>query len=86
MFFICLGLEHTDTQKLFSRFYQGNHHIMGSGIGLSYAQTLIQIQGGHINALPNEGGGAVFYFELPQTPEGHEIPGTLLCSVIPPSR
>jgi len=74
-----IGLEHTDTQKLFSRFYQGSHHIMGSGIGLSYAQTLIQIQGGHINALPNEGGGAVFYFELPQTPEGHEIPGTLLC-------
>ncbi len=68
-----IGLEHADIQKLFNRFYQGNHHIIGSGIGLSYAQTLIQMQGGRINANPNEGGGSIFYFELPQT-QKNEIP------------
>lgn len=67
-----IGLDHTDVHKLFSRFYQGNHHIMGSGIGLSYAQTLVQLQGGRLNAEKHEGGGAVFYFELPEATEKQE--------------
>lgn len=71
-----IGLNHLDIHKLFNRFYQGNHHIMGSGIGLSYAQTLVQIQGGQINAVKNEGGGAIFYFELPKITEKKEVAGT----------
>lgn len=64
-----IGLDHLDVHRLFDRFYQGNHHILGSGIGLSYAWTLVHMWGGKIDAVKNEGGGAVFYFELPETAE-----------------
>lgn len=60
-----IGLKHVDAQKLFTPFYQGNHEQHGSGIGLSYAKTLVEIHGGKIGAFDNEDRGASFYFELP---------------------
>lgn len=59
------GLQNEDPQKLFTRFYQGEHNQGGSGIGLSYAQTLVKKHGGTIGALNNTDRGATFYFELP---------------------
>lgn len=60
-----IGLGDLDPNKLFSRFYQGEHHQQGSGIGLSYAKTLVKKQGGTIGAFNNLERGATFYFELP---------------------
>lgn len=60
-----IGLGNVDTAKLFTRFYQGNHDRQGSGIGLSYAQLLIEMQGGKIGAENNEDKGATFFYELP---------------------
>ncbi len=60
-----MGLDDVDINQLFSRFYQGKHHVKGSGIGLSYAKMLIEMQGGSIWAANNETGGATIYFELP---------------------
>lgn len=61
-----IGLQNTDINKLFSRFYQGNHNRGGSGIGLSYARILVEMHGGRIGAKNNEGKkGAVFYIDLP---------------------
>lgn len=60
-----IGLSHLDTNKLFSRFYEGKHTRQGNGIGLSYAKMLVELHGGNINAFTNEDGGATFYFELP---------------------
>lgn len=59
------GLYHIDVDKLFTRFYQGNDEQAGSGIGLSYAKILVELQGGVIGAKNNEGAGATFFFELP---------------------
>lgn len=64
-----VGLQKLDPQKLFSRFYQGEHNQGGSGIGLSYAQTLVKKHGGTIGAFNNPDCGATFYFELPRTNE-----------------
>ena len=58
------GLEDVDTNKLFTRFYQGYNHQPGSGIGLSYSKTLIELHGGNIGAVDNEGKGSTFFFEL----------------------
>lgn len=60
-----IGLEGTDTSKLFTRFYQGNHDRKGSGIGLSYAKTLVEMHQGTIGAKNNMEKGATFYYELP---------------------
>ncbi len=62
-----IGLNNVDINKLFTRFYQGNHNKKGSGIGLSYAKKLIEKQGGTIGAYNNEQ-GATFFFELPLQP------------------
>lgn len=60
-----IGLDDIAQSQLFNRFSQGSHHLQGSGIGLSYAKTLIEMHHGHIGAYNNPDKGATFYFELP---------------------
>lgn len=61
-----IGLGNIDPKKLFVRFSQGEHNFGGSGIGLSYSKTLIEMHGGAIGAFDNaDGPGATFFFELP---------------------
>lgn len=59
------GLKDIDSDKLFTRFYQGNNEQGGTGIGLSYAKILVELHHGQIGACNNPEGGATFYFELP---------------------
>lgn len=68
------GLKDIDIQKLFTRFYQGNEEQPGSGIGLSYAKTLVELHGGTIGAKDNEDNGATFFFELPLKTVTEKIP------------
>ena len=58
------GLDNIDTEQLFERYYQGNHDKPGSGIGLAYAKSLIDLHQGIIGAINNTK-GATFYFEIP---------------------
>lgn len=60
-----VGLDQTDTRRLFTPFYQGRNARQGTGIGLSYAKILVEQHGGTIGAESNQWGGATFYFELP---------------------
>lgn len=65
-----IGLNNIDIKELFTPFYQGNHDQPGSGIGLAYAKTLINMHGGKIGAFNNEKDrGATFYFDLPLNQE-----------------
>lgn len=60
------GLDTVDMDRLFSKFYQGKGAVFGSGLGLSYSKSLIELQSGHIGAYDNDGmPGATFWFELP---------------------
>lgn len=69
-----MGLNMVDTESLFSNFYQGIHEKGGSGIGLSYAKSLITLHNGKIGASNNTSGkGAVFYYELPLSTDVSEI-------------
>src|SRR5699024_10978236 len=47
------GLENVDTDRLFTRFYQGDNEQGGSGIGLSYAKILVELHKGKIGAYTN---------------------------------
>lgn len=60
-----IGLGNIAPEQLFVRFYQGEHHRQGSGIGLYYSKILINQQGGTIGAYNNPNRGATFFFEFP---------------------
>jgi signal transduction histidine kinase/DNA-binding response OmpR family regulator len=59
------GVSADETDKLFSRFYQGRHEKGGSGIGLSYAKAQVELHAGKIGYEPAHPQGSVFWFELP---------------------
>jgi len=68
-----IGLKGIDSDKLFTRFYQGRQDRRGSGIGLAYCKELIEKHGGNIRAVDNEGAGATVYFEIPYTTTTDDI-------------
>ena len=71
-----IGLTEKDLSNLFSRFYQGDHQIGGSGIGLAYSKTLLELHKGKIGAFNNPDKGATFWIELPL----HADEETISCS------
>lgn len=79
-----IGLNESDFSHLFTRFYQGEHRLSGSGIGLSYSKTLLELHGGEIGAYNNETRGATFWFELPLSHQDEEVvcaPGMYLNNI-----
>ena len=60
-----MGVPAEERDKLFSRFYQGRHEKGGSGIGLSYAKTQIEMHKGEIGYQPAQPKGSTFWFSLP---------------------
>lgn len=68
-----IGLKDSDFAHLFTRFYQGEHRLSGSGIGLSYSKTLLELHGGEIGAYNNATKGATFWFELPLAHNDAEV-------------
>ena len=72
-----LGKDITDTEKLFTPFYQSTSEQYGTGIGLSYSKVLMEMLGGQIGAFNNETRGATFWWEIPveiQSETAAEIP------------
>lgn len=63
------GVAPEDLPNVFKRFYRGDKarspHAGGSGIGLTIARQLVELQGGDIGVTSPPGEGATFYFTLP---------------------
>jgi signal transduction histidine kinase len=62
-----IGLE--DLNRLFEKFFRVEsglgRHVVGSGLGLPIAQTIVESHGGHIWAESQVGEGSTLYFTLP---------------------
>ena len=62
-----IGIPHDEAAKIFTRFYRARtaSGISGIGIGLNFAQKIIQLHGGTIHVQSREGQGSEFTFDLP---------------------
>ena len=72
-----VGIAPEHLNRLFEKFFRiessFNHHIVGSGLGLPIARTIVEAHGGHIWAESKLGEGSTFCFTLPVS---SPLPGT----------
>ena len=59
------GIPEGEQDKIFERFYQVDNEHIGSGIGLSLVQRLVELHHGKINLKSKEGKGSTFTVLLP---------------------
>jgi signal transduction histidine kinase len=64
-----VGLSPQQQQQVFDKFFRAKHHrtrsVEGTGLGLTLARSLLQMQGGDIMVQGVEDQGATFSFTLP---------------------
>lgn len=65
-----IGISHTDSAKIFDRYYRvessSTQHISGFGIGLYLSAEIIKRHGGRIWVESEPGLGSSFYFSIPK--------------------
>ena len=65
-----VGIPEADRERLFERYYRGSNvaGIVGRGIGLYLAKTVIDLHGGGISVDSAEGKGSRFTVNIPGAP------------------
>jgi len=75
------GIPEQFRARIFEKFSQADasdtRQKDGTGLGLSISKAIIETMQGHIGFMPREGGGTIFYFELPEWEEDATIVPTL---------
>ena len=61
-----IGIDESETEKVFDLFYRGTTDSKGSGIGLAIVKRIIEAHGGRIWAEDQSGKGTTMCFALPQ--------------------
>lgn len=66
------GIPKEKQSKIFERFYQANDEHLGSGIGLSLVQRLVELHHGRIELFSQEGEGSSFTIYLPTNADAYK--------------
>ena len=66
-----IGIPAAKQAKVFERFYQVDNQHVGSGIGLSLVQRLVELHHGRIELSSEENRGSTFTVYLPQDPSAY---------------
>ncbi|MDR0601985.1 MAG: hybrid sensor histidine kinase/response regulator, partial [Treponema sp.] len=63
-----IGIDENTRNRLFGTFMQADasttRRFGGTGLGLAISRSLVELMGGRIEMVPNEGGGSVFRFTV----------------------
>jgi PAS domain S-box-containing protein len=73
------GVEADDVARLFQPYERGGEGTAGVGLGLAIVKGTIEAMGGTVGGAPREGGGSMFWVELPMATadlEVHPTPST----------
>lgn len=72
-----VGIAPEHLNRLFEKFFRVEsglgRHVVGSGLGLPIARTIVESHGGHIWAESRVGEGTTLYFTLPLKGPSHEL-------------
>lgn len=65
-----IGIPDVDRARLFERYHRGSNvaGIAGTGLGLYFVRTVVELHGGEVRAESREGGGSRLCVKLPCTP------------------
>ena len=75
------GIPVDKQDKIFERFYQGTDEHLGSGIGLSLVQRLVELHHGRIELISREGEGSTFTIYLPTDTDAYKPEERAECNV-----
>jgi signal transduction histidine kinase len=81
-----IGIPHHDIPHLFTRYYRGSNvsGVVGTGIGLYLAKTVVDLHGGSIVVDSQEDKGARFTVRLPLQAARHDTPPRAAPDAPPP--
>jgi len=62
-----IGIPEKDRPRLFERYYRGSNAsgMVGTGLGLYFVKTVVELHGGQVTVDSREGEGSCFQVRLP---------------------
>jgi two-component system sensor histidine kinase KdpD len=64
-----IGVQSGEEKRIFEKHYRGSVQAPGTGLGLALVKTIVEAHGGRLGVESRPGGGAVFHFSLPLSPQ-----------------